>query len=311
MEVKRTEVNIKGKKVAVNSITIDNKSVIATGRLLKIGHLEFEWDMDIENPSLFIENLKKSDLKIDIFTFVQRVPDSRPKFSYYMEWDNVAVVPLTTYEDWYKKRIKENTRHKIRKAKRVGVEVKVVQLDEDLVKGIYEIYNEVPVRQGKPFWHYGKSLDSLREIHSTFLERSDFIGAFYKDELIGFLKLVYTDRFARTMHILSKIQHRDKGPNNVLLAKAIEICAEKEVPYLVYGAFDYGKKGADSLSDFKRHMGFEKALLPRYYVPLNSKGAAMLRLGLHHGIVGLLPGKSVRLLLRLRKIWYTRKYRGK
>lgn len=309
MEVRQEGVRIKGKMIDVDSINIDNKTIIATGSLFRLGSLEFEWDSDIDNPPVLLDHLRASNLKVDMFTFMQRLPDTSPKFDYYMEWDNVAVIPLTTYEQWYKKRIQENSRHKIRKAKRVGVEIKLVKFDDELVKGISEIYNEVPIRQGKPFWHYGKDLDSLKEIHSTFLERSDFIGAFYQNKLIGFLKLVYTDRYVRTMHILSKIEHRDKGPTNALLAKAIEICCEKKIPYLVYGAFDYGKTGSKSLSDFKKHMGFEKVLLPRYFIPLNSKGRMMLKVGLHHGIVGLLPEKVVRAILKLREIWYTEKYK--
>jgi len=48
--------------------------------------------------------------------------------------------------------------------------------------------------------------------------------------------------------------------------------------------FSYGKKQRDSLADFKRHNGFQKVDLPRYYVPLTAAGRIALRLGLQHGI---------------------------
>ena len=44
------------------------------------------------------------------------------------------------------------------------------------------------------------------------------------------------------MGIIAKIKHRDKAPMNALVAKAVEICAENKIPYLVYDKAYYGKK---------------------------------------------------------------------
>ncbi len=40
-----------------------------------------------------------------------------------------------------------------------GVVVKEIPFDDSLVKGIWEVYNECPVRQGRRFSHYGKSIE--------------------------------------------------------------------------------------------------------------------------------------------------------
>ena len=50
--------------------------------------------------------------------------------------------------------------------------------------------------------------------------------------MIGFIFLICADRFAALGQIISKIAQRDKAPNNALIAKAVERCAEKGIPYL-------------------------------------------------------------------------------
>lgn len=79
------------------------------------------------------------------------------------------------------------------------------------------------------------------------------------------------------------------------------MCVEKKIPYLQYGRFVYGTKGIDSLTKFKIHNGFRQYNLPRYYVPLNTKGKIVLALKLHKGPRAILPGWLVRPLLRVRK----------
>jgi hypothetical protein len=110
------------------------------------------------------------------------------------------------------------------------------------------------------------------------------------------------------MGILSKIAHRDKAPMNLLIAKAVEICAEKGYPYLTYGKFSYGKVGSSTLQNFKLYFGFESIILPRYYIPLNNWGKIIIKLKLHLEMKQLLPLKLVRFLLFLRKKWNVKRY---
>ena len=71
--------------------------------------------------------------------------------------------------------------------------VKVTEFSDQLVEAICRIYNETPVRQGKTFWqHYQKDFESVRSALATYLERSIFLGAYYEDELIGFMKTSLT-----------------------------------------------------------------------------------------------------------------------
>src|SRR5262249_14847985 len=152
--------------------------------------------------------------------------------------------------------------------------------DDEFVRGIWAIYNEVPCRQGKAFAHYGKDVETVRRMSATFLDRSIFIGAYLDDQLIGFAKLVTDDNRdqASLMHIVSMVAHRDKSATNALIAQAVRSCAERHIPFLVYSHFSYGKKQRDSLSDFKEANGFQRVELPRYYVPLTLAGRAALTL---------------------------------
>ena len=96
--------------------------------------------------------------------------------------------------------------------------VREVPFDDAFVRGISAIYNESPIRQGKPFWHYGKDFEAVRRMNGTFMDRSIFIGAFFQDSLIGFVKLVSDEDRGQAglMQIVSMIQHRDKAPTNAL-----------------------------------------------------------------------------------------------
>lgn len=312
METNLTELQIKGKAIKSPSITINNKTLVVTGKWIRTVAVNDEaWiaDQAVDDPELFIAELKQSKLKADIFTFAQKLTDTLPKYNYYMEWDNVAALPIKTFEYWWTKQINDKTRNMVRKAQKNGVVVRVTEFDNTLIEGIASIYNETPVRQGRSFWHYGKDIDTIRIENSSFLERSDFLGAYCGDDLIGFIKLVYTGEVAGMMQILSKIKARDRAPNNALVAKAVEICAEKGIGYLTYSKFIYGKKGIDPVAQFKHHNGFKKINVPIYYVPLNLKGLIALKLGLHREFSDLLPQRLLSHVRKLRAKWYEKKFK--
>src|SRR5213083_281188 len=92
----------------------------------------------------------------DLFTFLQKPPAAEPLYEYYMEWTNVAAVEARCYQDWWEKQLPQVTRKNVRRAARRGVVIRPVECDDNLVCGITEIYNEVPIRDGRPFPHYGK-----------------------------------------------------------------------------------------------------------------------------------------------------------
>jgi hypothetical protein len=262
-----------------------------------------------EEPEAFIRSLRESRSGADIFTFLQRVADTAPKYSYLMEYDNLAVMPISTFENWWNNQIRSYPRNRARQAEKKGVTFREVPFGDELIRGICGIYNETPVRQGKRFVHYGITPERAREYAGTFLNDSIFIGAFLSETMIGFTKLVTDERRSQAcmVHILSMVEHNDKAPTNALIAQAVRCCAERKIPFLVYEHFHYGNKQGDSLSHFKEVNGFQRVDLPRYYVPLTALGHMALRFGFHHRLADRIPESVVAKFRELRKVWYSRK----
>lgn len=309
MALKQVEIRVAGKNTLVPAVDIEGRTVIARGRRIKTASI-----MDdivapgelVKDPERFVTALKESGLKADVLTFFQRPPDAAPKFKYHFEWDNYAAVDCSNFDAWWEKLPQEARKNTRRSAKR-GVTVKSVPHDDALAQGIHKLCNESPVRQGKPFWHYGKDFETVKREHGTFPDRSEFVGAYFENELIGFIKMVYVDQIAFILHILAFNAHYDKRPLNALLTKAVEICSQKGVKYFVYDKYVYGNKKDSSLVEFKRRSGFEQIDFPRYYVPLTWKGKIYVALRLYRGAVGLIPGPVLNVLLKLRDRFYSKK----
>jgi len=253
--------------------------------------------------------LRSSGDRVDIFTFLQGLPGTEPKFHYPMEWDNLAVVRVSTFDNWWTRQIGGKTRNMVKQAGKKGVEIREIGFDEKLARGIWEIYNECPMRQGRRFPHFGKDFETVYRDEATYLQSSTFIGAFLGEELIGFIKLVADEagQQAGLMNILSKIGHRDKAPTNALIAQAVKSCAGRGIGHLVYANFSYGNKQHDSLREFKERNGFERVDVPRYFVPLTPVGWIALRLGLHHRFVDRIPAPLAQRLREIRKFARNRK----
>jgi hypothetical protein len=226
-----------------------------------------------------------------------------------MEYDNLAVVPVSSFEHWWNHQIRSLPRNRARQAEKKGVTFREVPFDDTLIQGICGIYNETPVRQGKAFPHFGMTLERARAYAGTFLDQSVYIGAFLGDTMIGFIKLTMDEgrNQACLVHILSMVKHNDKAPTNALIAQAVRYCAEHNIPNLVYEHFNYGNKQGDSLSHFKEVNGFQRVDLPRYYVPINNLGRVAIRMGLHHRLADRIPESMAAKLRELRKAWYQRK----
>jgi len=278
------------------------------GRLVRIACPELDSYEPLDDPEAVLEGLRKCRVRVDLFTFMQSIAEASPRYTYPMEWDNLAVLPVSTFDHWWNHQIRSYPRNRARQAEKRGVTLREVAFDDALVEGIREVYNESLVRQGKPNVHYGKDIRTVHKEEATFLERSVFIGAFVGEQLIGFVKLVTDENLtqANMMNIVAMIRHRDKAPTNALIAESVRSCAKRGIRYLVYQNFTYGNKRPDSLTNFKEVNGFQRVDLPRYYVPLTLLGRAALRLRLHHRLVERLPEPVAAKLRDLRGAWYKR-----
>ena len=280
-------------------IEIHGQRLVIEGKAPRIARLEQEWYDDLENPELLIDALRRSKNGPDILTFWQRLPDVEPKYTYSMELDPIAALPIKSYSFWWEQQIDGAARNKVRKAQKKGVVVKLTNFDDRLVQGMTSIFNETPIRQGRHFLHYGKSFETIKCQFSRFLFREEILGAYLGDELVGFIMLANAGKYAVLGQIISKIARRDLAPTNALLAKAVERCEEKGIPYLTYAYWL-----DDALGDFKRNNGFQRFDLPRYFVPLTSRGKLALKFGLHRGWKAALPRKIRAPLKKVRKLWF-------
>ena len=290
-------------------ILINGRQIRIEGRYLRIARLEADGFHFLSDPGALLEILRSCGTNVDLFTFMQKVTEPEPRFQYPLEWDNVAALPISTFENWWDKQINFKARNKAKQAEKKGVVLREVPFDNALAAGICEIYNECPIRQGRRFPHYGKTLETVWKESATFLEDSIFIGAFWESRLIGFVKLTMDQErtIATTMNIVSLVSQRDKAPTNALIAHAVRACANRRLSYLVYAKFVYGNKQPDSLADFKERNAFQRVNVPRYYVPLTRRGALAFRLQLHHKLIERLPGSWIERLRKLRNDYYNRK----
>ena len=293
-------------------ITINNQAMRLFGSALRVARLEAEGYQYLADPEATIGALRECTRRVDLFTFVQRVDQPTPKFNYPAEWDNFAALPVTTFDHWWTRQVNNKTRNMVRQAERKGVRVAEVPFDRALVRGIWEVYNESAMRQGRRFAHYGKGIDAVHEEEATFLDHSVFLGAFLEDALIGFIKLVvdHTGTQAGMMNIVSMIGHRDKAPNNALVAQAVRSCANRGIRYLVYSRYVYANQTRDGISNFKEHNGFKRVDVPRYYVPLSPIGRLALSLGLHKSLISRVPAIVLAPLRTVRQQWHELKVSG-
>jgi len=312
MSISQTEIRVKGKPVRVPSAEIQGRTVITSGNWLRIAAAQDEDLIEgdtVADPKSFVSHLKQTGLNADIFTFSQRLPEITPKHKCHLEWDNLAVIPITTFSDWWDNRVESSVRRAVRKAAKLGLVVKRAEFDDEFVRGIVSINDETPVRQGKAFWHFQKSFEAVKQENSTYSERNVFFGAYYENELVGYIRLTYVGRVASIIQVLGKMKHFDKRPVNALIAKVVEFCEQDGASHLMYCNYVYNDPNS-SLTEFKRRSGFEQVLVPRYYIPLTFKGKMALRLGLHRGLAQRLPKPVISQLLKIRSLWYGRKLKA-
>lgn len=289
----------------IHVLTIADKEIVVSGILPRVARLGAEYHEYLDDVDGFLSRWDKSGTDADIFTFLQPISDSVPKHSYPCELDSISVLSIDTYEKWWKGQISDKTRNMVRKAGKKGVTTRLIDFDDELVKGIEAIYNESRLRQGKPFKHYGKDFDALRRAHATYLERSVFLGAFHEEILIGFVKMILQESSASIMQIISMFAQRDKAPTNALLAKAVEICAGRGIRFLQYGAWS-----RRSLGDFKLRNGFKRFELPRYLVPLTLRGRIAIGLKLHRNLRDFIPGEALDFLVSWRARWFASRHKA-
>ncbi len=245
-----------------------------------------EYQKDIVPTREFCEKLRERE--VDVFTFAERswiASTPNPSSLWVREEDSVGLLRVTSYEKWLKDIVKKTRHNMVRRAEKFGIRTEIVtEINEKFIQDVWKIYNETPIRQNRAFPHYGISTEALKNmIHK---ENCTIIAAFMQDELVGVAQMSHGNNVVILSQLLSLQKHWKTAINNALIAKAVQICEARGIRWLLYGRMETAHPSLDS---FKRHNGFSKFPLTRFYVPLTGKGKIALKLGLHKELKDALP----------------------
>src|ERR1700735_379130 len=98
------EISVKGKAVRAPAMTVNGHSMVVSGKWIKMAAVHDESYLEggaVADPESIISRLKEWEANPDKFRFEQLITDGTPRFKYPMEMDNAAVIPITTYKDWW------------------------------------------------------------------------------------------------------------------------------------------------------------------------------------------------------------------
>ena len=74
-------------------LCLEDRNVVVQGRLCRVAHVDGEGYRFLVDPKSAIAALRDSNTGADLFTFLQKLPETSPQYSYPFDWDNLAVLP--------------------------------------------------------------------------------------------------------------------------------------------------------------------------------------------------------------------------
>lgn len=310
-------VSIKGQAQRRPTLEIQGRLWVAHGKWLRRAEIwDEQWCDQSHDPTgpLTIDPKSVAQVLVerpgfaDLFSF--EWPPSQPLdlqgLHHAIRWTNRAVLPTLDPARWWAE-LPQETRKNVRRAERRGVKIREVTWSADLARAIKRIYDESPLRQGRAFWHYGKSLEQVMQDNATYLDRATFLGAYIEDELVAFMKWVKVNDQGRIMQILALQAHQDKRPLISLIAHAVTVCHRQNLTGLIYGQMTYGAKAQSSMMEFKRRLGFSQEEVRNLVVAVTPKGRWALRWGWDQSWLERLPGPWIQGVLKLRAWWLARR----
>src|SRR5438876_62329 len=82
---------INGKPAQIRCIEIGGQTFAISRGPLTVVSLEDEWYADLTDPLAVISELNANgDFQPDLLTFWQRMPDIHPRYSFHLEWEDIA-----------------------------------------------------------------------------------------------------------------------------------------------------------------------------------------------------------------------------
>jgi len=129
-------------------VNICGRDIKVEGGLIRTARVDGEKYCFLNDPEPVVDGLRKSSTRIDLFTFMQRLPETSPKYQYPMEWDNFAALPISTFDNWWTKQIGFKARNKAKQAEKRGLALREIPFDDALIRGVasyaLELFGAVP-----------------------------------------------------------------------------------------------------------------------------------------------------------------------
>ena len=133
---------------------ICGKEIRIEGNLIRVARIAEGFEQ-VGDPNELVSALQKSGHRVDLLTFMQALSERLPKYDFFMEWDNFAAMPVETFDQWFTKRVDTKIRNKLRKAEKVGVQVREVPFDDALIAGIAAINTLAHIGTSGATWLLG------------------------------------------------------------------------------------------------------------------------------------------------------------
>jgi GNAT superfamily N-acetyltransferase len=237
-----------------------------------------EYDGNLVPSKGLFTFLKKE--KVDVISFLDGGKSRNLAAEFNTGWlksyDILLMHEVRSFQYWWTK-VGKKTRNMVRKAEKNGVITSAIQPSGMLAKDICRIYNSTQKKQKRRNNDYGKTnQEVLKEITSS--PDYVFIVSCLNNEVVGFSQLVFYLDTVFIKRLLSLENYRDKGINNALLAKAIEISADRGVKKLIFAHWNPWTFPEESLINFAINNGFRLCKVTRYYAPLTWNGKVLIHL---------------------------------
>jgi len=110
------------------------RDIKVEGRLVRTARVDGDKYRFVDDPEPLVNELKNCGKRIDLFTFIQRLPATASCYRYPMEWDNFAVLPISSFDHWWTKQIGFKARNKAMQAEKRGVTLREVPFDDALIR---------------------------------------------------------------------------------------------------------------------------------------------------------------------------------
>ncbi len=196
----------------------------------------------------------------------------------------------TTFDEISKRRFSKQSRNRIRKAEKRGVEVIKIDNPDGIREWIDDIYvcNLSALKRQRRLGTYPDSykdvyLSELMSSKNLLKDHFNIYAAIHRERLIAYIVIAEFNKLMQVNKAMSHANFLDKCPNDALVAHIVKDACERGFDWFQYG-WDRVKRGGKirslyaSLQNFKFKFGFEEIPIHIYRLGLNRKGAILKRL---------------------------------